>query len=107
MNAFDPLDWLHQWDDFEMIMYARDPSEQDDGIFMQVSRKTARSGVEEWQILYDRKIADLPVDQRYDGAEIERDRWEEQVLRHHLNEHPELVSDEKLYLQRFLETRSE
>lgn len=97
MNQYDPLDWLHQWDDFEMMMYAL--HEGIPGIFMQVSRRTMRQGAEEWEIIYDRKIADLG------DAATETpgtDAWQEQVLRHHLNQHPDLVPDEKAYLHQFL-----
>ena len=97
MNRYDPLDWIHQWDDYEMMMYAL--PEDEPGIYMQVSQKTVRSGAEEWEIIYDRRIADLWSD----ASEVPgSDDWQEQVLRHHLNEHPELVAEEKAYLQRWL-----
>lgn len=100
MNHYDALDWLHQWDDFEMLMYAL--HEGTPGVFMQVSRRTLRAGAEEWEVLYDRKIADLG-DERDDTTETPgTDAWQEQVLRHHFNQHPDLVSEEKAYLEQFL-----
>jgi hypothetical protein len=97
MNHYDPLDWLHQWDSYEMMMYAL--HEETPGIFMQVSRKQMQSGAEEWEILYDRKIADVCDDAT---APPGSDDWQEHVLRHYLNDHPELVADEKGYLQMWL-----
>lgn len=99
MNGFDPLDWLHQWDDYEMMMYARADEGDDPGICMQVSRRVLRDGAEEWEIVYDRKIADLPEDI---SEPVGTDAWEERVLRNHLNEHPKLVLDEKAYLAQLL-----
>ncbi|SFU36859.1 hypothetical protein SAMN05421543_101318 [Alicyclobacillus macrosporangiidus] len=101
MHAFDPLDWIHQWDDFEMMMYARHDVDEP-GIFMQVSRRLQREGAEEWEILYDRKIADVP-----EGiAEMPgTDAWEERVLRRHLTDHPQLVNEEKQHLAEFLANR--
>ena len=97
MNRYDPLDWIHPWDDYEMMMYAL--HEDDPGIYMQVSHKTMRAGAEEWEIVYDRKIADLCND----ASEVPgSDDWQEHVLRHHLNDHPELVAEEKAYLQQWL-----
>lgn len=101
MNHYDPLDWLHQWDDYEMMMYAL--PEETPGIYMQVSRKELRDGAEEWEILYDRKIADLCTDTTETPGS---DAWQEHVLRHHLNDHPELVTNEKAYLQKWLAEQS-
>lgn len=101
MHGFDPLDWLHQWDDYEMMMYARAEVDDEPGIYMQVSRRTMRAGAEEWQTIYDRKISDLPTDV---DAPVGTEAWEESVLRNHLNEHPKLVNDEKDYLNQFLST---
>jgi hypothetical protein len=98
MNRYDPLDWIHQWDDYEMMMYALPPDEGEPGIYMQVSRKQLRDGAEEWDILYDRKIGDLPQVEAPRGSEL----WHEQVLRRYLHAHPQLVADEKLYLAQFL-----
>lgn len=94
----DPLDWLHQWDDYEMYMYAM--ADDPPGIFMQVSKRTLRDGAEEWVMLYDRQIAPLPTLE--DAAEPGSEAWEEQVLRNHLRSHPTLVDDEKAYLAEFL-----
>jgi hypothetical protein len=98
MHKYDPLDWLHQWDDFEMMMYARTEQEGDPGIFMQVSRKVVQDGAEEWEIIYDRKLADLFEV----AAEPGTDDWQEQILRQYLNAHPTLVNDEKQYLEQYL-----
>ena len=97
MHKYDPLDWIHQWDDYEMMLYARDTAEGDPGIFMQVSRKTNVGGAEEWEIVYDRKLDDLfAVD-----AEPGTDEWRKKILRTYLNDHPNLVADEKRYLEQF------
>ncbi|OFW81141.1 MAG: hypothetical protein A2201_08090 [Alicyclobacillus sp. RIFOXYA1_FULL_53_8] len=96
----DPLDWLHQWDDYEMVMYVSF-QEGDDGIFMQVSQRKMYEGAEEWEILYDRKIAELPSELEVAG-QTGSEEWEERALRHHLNGHPQLVNDEKEFLQHFL-----
>lgn len=97
----DPMDWTHQWDEFEMYMYAEAPAAPDAGIHMQVSRRVRKDGAEEWEILYDRKIADL------DGADVEgepgSEAWEERILRRHLQAYPSLVNEEKAYAHAFLE----
>jgi hypothetical protein len=99
-SGLDPLDWTHQWDDFEMMMYVSDdPGEE--GIRMQVSRRTQRDGAEEWVVLYDRRLADLPS--TAPGAD--REAWEESILRTYLHEHPHLVSEEKRYLEEWLANR--
>lgn len=93
----DPLDWTHQWENFEMMMYVE--AGDDAGIRMQVARKTAESAAESWEVLYDRKVADVPDDvQGTYGSEA----WEEAVLRQHLNTHPQLVNEEKAYLASIL-----
>lgn len=97
MNAYDPLDWIHPWDDYEMMMYAL--HEDTPGIFMQVSQRTKTDGAEEWEILYDRKISDLCTDTSETAGS---DPWQEHVLRHYLNDHPELVANEKEYLHNWL-----
>ncbi|MCL6636382.1 MAG: hypothetical protein K6T26_00420 [Alicyclobacillus sp.] len=101
MTAFDPLDWIHQWDDFEMMLYALPGAAEAGGVFMQVSRRVQEEGAEAWEILYDRRLADCPpgIDEP-PGS----DAWEERVLRRYLQEHPELVAEEKAYLAAFLQT---
>ncbi|WDL98053.1 hypothetical protein [Alicyclobacillus sp. ALC3] len=105
----DQMDWTHQWDDFEMFMYVVGPDEDVPGIYMQVSQRDRQEGVEQWEILYDRKIADLeqgdlePAIQSSDaeagpGSEV----WEERILRRQLRDHPDLVDREKEYLQEHL-----
>ena len=94
----DPLDWVHQWDNYEMVMYVRnDDGEQ--GIFMQVLEKHLQDGAEEWNIVYDRQIADL--DPNVPG-EPGSEAWEEKQLREHLNRNPQLVTEEKNYLKSYL-----
>ena len=96
----DPLDWTHQWDDYEMMMYARSDAEEQ-GIFIQVARRVQRFGAEEWEILYERRLADPaggPTDAT-PGTEV----WEEQVLRSYLHLHPQMVNDEKTYLEQYLQ----
>ncbi|MCL6548237.1 MAG: hypothetical protein K6T30_04930 [Alicyclobacillus sp.] len=96
----DPLDWVHQWDDFEMMMYALPGEGESGGVFMQVSRRNVRDGAEEWEIVYDRRIGDFdPTVNGEPGSEA----WEEQVLRRFLNAHPQLVDEEKAYLRGVLE----
>lgn len=97
----DPLDWVHQWENYEMVMYVSF-QEGDDGIFIQISERNQRDGAEEWQILYDRKISPLPPEGEI-SYPVGSEDWEERVLRNHLNAHPNLVPEEKAYLTRFLE----
>lgn len=101
MNSHDPLDWTHQWEHFEMMMYALSEGEET-GIFMQVTERIMRDGAEEWDILYDRRIADLGDDV---VTAASSEHWEEQVLRRYLNAHPDLVSAEKAYLSKWVESR--
>ncbi|GGI98824.1 hypothetical protein GCM10010885_05390 [Alicyclobacillus cellulosilyticus] len=94
----DPLDWVHQWDDYEMVMYARADGE-DPGIYMQVSQRRQVDGAEEWEVLYERKLADLYPDlPEAPGSEA----WEEAQLRTHLHRRPQLVAEEKAYLAAWL-----
>lgn len=90
----DMLDWVHQWDDYEMFMYVRN-DEDEKGIYMQVSRREKQQGAEQWDIVYDRKISDL-----LSGIEepVGTDAWEERMLRTFLHQNPELVNHEKAYL---------
>lgn len=105
----DRMDWTHQWDEFEMFMYVVLQSEDVPGIYMQVSRRDRQDGAEQWEILYDRKIADLrPGDlaMTHQASDVDdrpgTEAWEERILRRELTEHPDLVDREKLYLQEHL-----
>lgn len=102
MNRYDPLDWVHSWDDFEMMMYAVADGD-DTGIFMQVSRREMQYGAEVWETVYDRKLTD---EFRQTEEKLDSDPWHEAVLRHYLNTHPELVSDEKAFLSEWLREHS-
>jgi hypothetical protein len=92
MHGFDQLDWVHQWDQFEMVMYVDQDETGADCIHMQVLAKQEDEGAEVWDILYDRIVTtiDYSVD-----ATLHTDAWQDQVLRHYLNTHPTLVPDEK------------
>lgn len=96
----DQLDWVHQWDQYEMVMYVSF-NEGDDGILMQVSERKRTDGAEQWETLYHRKLSPLPgpSDVPYPEGTPE---WEERVLRDHLHQHPKLVQEEKDYLAHFL-----
>ncbi|QQE80298.1 hypothetical protein [Alicyclobacillus sp. SO9] len=92
----DPLEWTHQWDNYEMMMYVETEGEHT-GIFMQVSQRDKRDGAEEWEILYNRKLSDYSPEAgrgKTDFAE-----WEDAVLRDYLHQHPHLVRDEKAYFE--------
>ncbi|MCL6452229.1 MAG: hypothetical protein K6T78_01235 [Alicyclobacillus sp.] len=102
MHAYDPMDWTHQWDRYEMMMYAL-TGPTDAGIYMQVSERAERDGAEEWNILYSRKIADLPSGIQ---GPVGSEQWEDQVLRQHFTAHPELVDEEKSHLAAWLERHS-
>jgi len=95
----DPLEWVHQWDNFEMMMYARSPEEGDAGVFIQVSKRLILQGAEEWEIVYDRKLQDIDV--THENTDVAE--WEERVLRDYLTCHPQLVNDEKQFLTDFLQ----
>lgn len=99
----DPLDWVHQWDDYEMYMYAEPDSEpglETSGIFMQVSKRTQRQGAEEWELLYSRHLEDLP--RAVEGVTPGSPGWEDTVLRTYLKQHPDVVADEKGFLHQWL-----
>ncbi|MDQ0190913.1 hypothetical protein JI721_02820 [Alicyclobacillus cycloheptanicus] len=100
----DPLDWTHQWEDFEMFMYVDGTAGEDAGIHMQVSRRTRGEGAEEWEILYDRTIAPLDTTDIAEAPGTEA--WEERILRRHLQAHPELVDEEKAYVASFLQNEA-
>lgn len=90
----DPLDWVHQWDQYEMYMYAELHTEEGTpGIYMQVSRRELVQGAEEWSLLYERRLGDLPS-LPADGQRDEEDR----TLRAYLNQHPNIVPEEKQFL---------
>jgi hypothetical protein len=94
----DILDWTHQWDNYEMFMYVRN-DEDEKGIYMQVSERIMRDGAEEWVILYDRKLAELLTDIE---GEPGTETWEENMLKTYLHRHPQLVNEEKAYVEAFL-----
>lgn len=100
MTRFDPLDWTHQWDDYEMYMYVDVDSdrEQDRGVRMQVLQRSLLQGAEEWTLLYDRRLAPLPAE---DTQGEWNDQEEERVLREFLLATPQLVSHEKEVLSQF------
>lgn len=98
MNHYDPLDWIHQWDAYEMMMYAEHEGDAP-GIYMQVSQHHQQDGAQTWEVLYDRRLAPLDVSTSDDGGS---DAWCERVLRGYLNEHPQLVADEKRFLSDWL-----
>ncbi|RIV28771.1 hypothetical protein D2Q93_01905 [Alicyclobacillaceae bacterium I2511] len=96
LPRFNPLDWIHQWDNYEMMMYAEEESGEPAGIFMQVSRRSSYPGAEQWEVLYQRKLADISMQtESIPGSEL----WQEQVLRDYLQRFPTLVVDEKEYVQ--------
>ncbi|MBX5435676.1 MAG: hypothetical protein IRZ33_00495 [Alicyclobacillaceae bacterium] len=99
----DPLAWAHQWDEFEMMLYAL-PGDEQGGVFVQVSRRRVQNGAEEWEILYDRRVGDADATVT---AEPGSEAWEEAVLRRFFNAHPDLVNAEKAYLRAFLAQRGE
>ena len=97
----DPLDWIHQWDDYEMYLYAESgDADRESGIFMQVSKSFSRDGATLWEMLYERRLCDVPET----GPSPEQPNWEDAVLRTYLHEHPNLVADEKKYLETWLES---
>ncbi|GMA62308.1 hypothetical protein NZD89_21400 [Alicyclobacillus fastidiosus] len=99
MRSFDQLDWVHAFDDYEMVMYLQQEGTEDDGIYMQVLERTVEDGAQEWNILYDRRLSfaiGTPSITRDDPA------YEDEVLRMFLHEHPSLVDDEKAYLKKWL-----
>lgn len=112
------MDWTHQWENFEMFMYVVPPEEGDPGIFMQVLRRELQDRAEQWDMLYDRKIAELePADlspvEEIDTASSDdlsvraalpgSEAWEERILRRQMQQNPNLVDEEKIYLRDFLE----
>ena len=99
MQHFDALNWVHQWDEYEMVMYAQPEPGEQSGVFMQVSRHRHHSGAEEWEILYQRKLADISVQTE---SQPGSDEWQEQILRNYLRRFPSVVADEKAYIEKFL-----
>lgn len=104
MKTFDQLDWVHAFDDFEMVMYVRMDGDLDDGIYMQVLQKTQEDGAESWNIVYDRRLR-----AGVEGGLLraEDPAFEDEVLRAFLHAHPTLVDDEKQYLQEWLANHSD
>lgn len=92
----DPLEWTHQWDNYEMMMYVETDGDNP-GIFMQVSQRIRRDGAEEWQILYDRKLAGY--NSEAGRGETGSAEWEDAILRDYLHQNPHLVRDEKAYFE--------
>lgn len=98
----NPLDWTHQWDDYEMMMYVGKDGFGQEKIFMQVSRITRGEDATEQEILYDREIG-LLNPEIIRG--VDRDVWEEKQLRWFLDAHPDLVEREKAYLKDWEKSR--
>lgn len=96
MRPFDQLDWVHRFDDYEMLMYVLADDTESDGIYMQVMQKIDEVGAESWDILYDRRLSSIIGD-----VEVDRDHesFEDEVLRKYLREHPSLVEEEKMHLK--------
>lgn len=94
-SVVDPLDWVHQWDDYEMYMYAEASSSdgEEAGIYIQVSKRSLVQGAEEWSLLYERRLSDLPVVPPAPDGDVE-----DALLRAYLKQNPNLVPDEKAYL---------
>ncbi|MFD1673426.1 hypothetical protein [Alicyclobacillus fodiniaquatilis] len=103
MRTFDQLDWVHRWDDFEMMMYVQMDGTEHDGIYMQVLRQNTLNGVEEWEILYDRRLSNIINDI---VATPDDPAYEDVILRKYLNDHPDLVMEEKQYLAAWLDAQA-
>ncbi|GEO25598.1 hypothetical protein AAC03nite_13830 [Alicyclobacillus acidoterrestris] len=99
MRSFDQLDWVHRFEDYEMIMYLQQEGTEDDGIYMQVLQRTVEDGAEEWNILYDRR---LTSEVGKPSVSKEDPSYEDEILRMYLHAHPALVDDEKAYLRAWL-----
>ncbi|EPZ44620.1 hypothetical protein [Alicyclobacillus acidoterrestris] len=99
MRSFDQLDWVHRFEDYEMIMYLQQEGTEDDGIYMQVLQRNVDDGAEEWNILYDRR---LTSEIGKTSVSKEDPAYEDEILRVYLHEHPTLVDDEKTYLRAWL-----
>ncbi|HEU4964358.1 MAG TPA: hypothetical protein VFV52_10990 [Bacilli bacterium] len=98
----DPMDWVHSWDDYEIMMYVEQDEQGLWGIYMQGSRVVREQGLFEMELLYDRKIGDLNPEIRREDAPREDD-WQERQLRWFLETHPELVEREKQFMREFVE----
>jgi hypothetical protein len=92
----NPLDWTHQWEDYEMMMYVGKDDAGQEKIFIQVSKLIRTDRATEQEILYDREIG-LLNPEIIRG--VDRDAWEEKQLRWFLDTHPDLVEREKAYLK--------
>lgn len=100
MRTFDQLEWVHQFGDYEMLMYLHLEHSDDDGIRMQMLKRDLSEGAEQWDILYDRLLSSVIGDV---SVEANDPAFEDEVLRRYLHEHPNLVEEEKAYLKQFSE----
>ncbi|GLV13538.1 hypothetical protein Heshes_12220 [Alicyclobacillus hesperidum] len=100
MRTFDPLDWVHAFDDYEMYMYLRQDGNAADGIYMQMLQRELVDGAEIWSVLYDRR---LTSDISQVGLDPQHPAYEDEVLRNYLAAHPTVVDDEKAYLAKWLQ----
>lgn len=98
----DPMDWVHSWDDYEMMMYVEKDENGIDGIFMQGSRIVREEGLFELELLYDRKIGNVNPEIRREDFAREED-WQEKQLRWYLDTYPQLVAEEKQFMSEFVE----
>ncbi|MFC4768362.1 hypothetical protein [Effusibacillus consociatus] len=98
----NPLDWTHQWDQFEMMMYVGKDDTGQEKIFMQVSKVIRIEQATEQEILYDREIG-LLNPEIIRG--VDRDAWEEKQLKWFLDTHPDLVEREKAYVKDWEKSR--
>lgn len=102
VRTFDPLDWVHAFDDYEMYMYVRQDGDADDGIYMQMLQRELVDGAEIWSVLYDRR---LTADIAQVGLDPQHPAYEDEVLRNYLAAHPAVVDEEKAYLAEWLQGR--
>lgn len=100
MRHYDALDWTHSWDHFEMSMYLRFDEAKESGIYMQIAERFEIDGAEEWTILYDRCLQ--PYHFTPEQIAAENEDWQDEILRNYLDEHPQLVNEEKERVARFL-----
>lgn len=103
MRHFDQLDWVHRFDDFEMFMYVLADGSDEDGIYMQLLHRELVDGAETWNILYDRRLSSIIGEVLSNPGSP---TYEDEVLRMYLNQHPNLVDDEKEYLQNWLKNNA-
>lgn len=98
----NPIDWTHQWEDYEMMMYVGKDDSGQEKIFMQLSKVVRTDQATEQEILYDREIGLLNPDII---RGVDRDAWEEKQLRWFLDTHHDLVDREKAYLKEWEKNR--